>query len=132
MLGVRIDKWLWSVRIFKSRTQATEVCKSKVKINEVKAKPSSQIKAGDRVYVAKNGYNFIFEVVELLQKRVSAPLAQKAYIDHTPTEELNKFKHWFVGKAQAEKREKGAGRPTKRERRDLDDFKDDYFYFGDD
>ena len=132
MLGVRIDKWLWSVRIFKSRTLATEVCKTRVRINEAKAKPSSKVKIGDRVYVSKNGYNFIFQVDELLQKRVSAPLAQKAYKDLTPAEELNKFERWFVGKANAERREKGSGRPTKRDRRDLEGFKQEFFYFDED
>ena len=121
---VRIDKWLWSVRIFKSRTLASEMIKAgKVFINQSKVKPSAKVAIGDQVKVSKNGYNFTFEVVKLLEKRVSAPLAQKAYIDHTPAEELSKYESWFVGKAGAEIREKGSGRPTKRERRDLDFFK---------
>ena len=65
--------------------------------------------------------------VDLLEKRVGAPIAQKCYEDLTPEEELNKYNDWFIGKGRAERREKGAGRPTKRERRDIDRFKTDYY-----
>lgn len=129
--AVRIDKWLWSTRIFKSRTLATSMCKSgRVNINAARCKPSSQVRINDLVSVQKNGYQFSFRVLQLLEKRVSAPIAQKSYEDLTPPEELNKYTDWFVGKASAEKRMPGAGRPTKRERRDLDSFKQD-FYFAD-
>ncbi len=121
---VRIDKWLWSVRIYKSRTLAnTAVKNGKVKVNGEPTKPSASIQRGDEVVVNKNGFNFQLKVVDLIQKRVGAPIAQKCYIDQTPEEELNKFKDWFVGKAASERREKGAGRPTKRERRNIDEFK---------
>lgn len=124
MKKVRIDKWLWSVRIFKSRTMATDACKSgKVKINENAVKPSFMVERGAIVYVRKNGFNLIFEVIDLLAKRVGAPIAQKCYKDLTPQEELDKYKNWFVGKAQPEQREKGAGRPTKKDRRNLDKYK---------
>lgn len=124
---VRVDKWLWSVRIFKSRTISSTACKAgKVKLGDQKLKPSHLIVVGDQLLVQKNGYNLQFEVVKLLQKRVSAPLAQEAYVDHTPADELNKYEKWFVGKGAPEHREKGAGRPTKRERRILETFKDDY------
>lgn len=129
MSGVRVDKWLWSVRIFKSRTIASEHCKTRVRINGIKTKPSSQVKIGDVVEVSKNGYHFKFEVEQLLEKRVGAPLAQLAYKDITPQEELDKFEQWYIGKARAEMRERGTGRPTKRDRRDLEGFKDEYFYF---
>jgi len=126
---VRLDKWLWSVRIFKSRTLATETCKTgKVKINESKGKPSAAVKIGDVVLVHKNGYLFTFKVIKLLEKRVSAPLAQQAYEDLTPEEELNKYADWFVGKASPERRGRGAGRPTKRDRRDLESFKQDFYF----
>ena len=122
---VRIDKWLWSVRIFKSRTISSEACKSnKVKINEEAIKPSTSVEVGNLVEVRKNGFIFNYKVLKLIEKRVSATLAQPCYEDLTPAEELNKYKAWYVGKAQAEKREKGAGRPTKRERRDIDKYKD--------
>ena len=124
MNKVRIDKWLWSVRIFKSRTIATDACKSgKVKIKGVNVKPSYLLEREELVEVRKNGFDLQFKVIDLIQKRVSAPLAQQCYEDLTPAEELNKYQDWFVGKASAEKREKGAGRPTKKERRSIDEFK---------
>lgn len=124
---VRIDKWLWAVRIFKSRTLANDVVKrSKASINGKIAKPSSGVDVGDTVTVMKNGFNLQFEVIKLIGKRVGAPIAQTCYIDRTPAEELNKYKDWFIGKGASERREKGAGRPTKRERRDLSRFKADY------
>lgn len=122
---VRIDKWLWSVRIFKSRTIAADACKEgKVKWNGHAAKSSQLIQAGDRLEVKKEGFNMQYKVLNLIEKRVGAPIAQACYEDLTPAEELNKYKDWFVGKAGAEYREKGAGRPTKKERRVIDDFKD--------
>ncbi|TXB69525.1 RNA-binding S4 domain-containing protein [Phaeodactylibacter luteus] len=123
---VRVDQWLWSVRIFKSRTLATDACKaSKVKVNGVNVKPAYGLQIGEKVEVKKNGFNFEFKVLDLIKKRVGAPLAQKCYEDLTPTEELNKYNEWYVGKAQPEAREKGAGRPTKKDRRRIDRFKDD-------
>ena len=127
MKSVRIDKWLWSVRIFKSRTQATDACKSgKVKIEQAKVKASSGVEVGQKVQVQKNGFNLEFEVLKLIEKRVGAPIAQTCYNDLTSADELNKYQDWFIGKGAAERREKGAGRPTKRERRDIDTFKEDY------
>ncbi len=121
---VRVDKWLWSVRIFKSRTIATDACKSgKVKIEGVVVKPSQLIQRDEVLEVRKNGFNFTYKVVDLIQKRVGAPIAQACYEDLTPEEELNKYNNWFVGKGASEKREKGAGRPTKRERREIERFK---------
>ena len=130
---VRIDKWLWSVRIFKTRTMAsTHVKNGRVKVNDKTVKASYQLQRGETVMVNKNGFNFTFEVVDLIQKRVGAPIAQKCYIDHTPEDELNKFSDWFVGKRGVEAREKGTGRPTKKERREIDEFKSDQFYNWDD
>ncbi|PHI21968.1 RNA-binding protein [Lewinellaceae bacterium SD302] len=123
----RIDKWLWAVRIFKSRTLANDVVKrNKVSLNGKNAKPSTSVSIGDRVKVMKNGFELDFEVVRVIAKRVGAPIAQTCYVDHTPEEELNKYQDWFVGKAKGEFREKGTGRPTKRERRDISKFKEDY------
>lgn len=122
-----MDKWLWSVRIFKSRSLATDVVKrGKVSVNGKNVKPSSPVAVGDRLKVGKNGFDLEFEVVKVISKRVGAPIAQTCYIDHTPEEELNKYKDWFVGKAKAEFRDKGLGRPTKRDRRDINRFKEDY------
>ena len=122
----RIDKWLWSVRIFKSRTQATDACKSgRVKLNKSSVKPSTLIKPGDEVVVTKMGFDFSFKAIQIISKRVGAPLAIQCYEDITPAEELNKYKTWFLGQSKFEFREKGAGRPTKKERREIDTFKDE-------
>lgn len=128
MNKVRIDKWLWSVRIFKSRTLAADAIKAgKVKIGETVAKPSDLVDVGQMVYVKKEGFNLQFLVKQLIDKRVGAPLAVECYENLTPEEELNKFNSWFVGKSGTEIRERGTGRPTKRERRDIEGFKDNRF-----
>ena len=124
---VRIDKWLWSVRLFKSRSTATDACKAgKVKIKDTNVKPSFLVTAGEEIEVKKNGFNLTFKVLQIIEKRVSATLAAPCFEDLTPLEEINKYKEWFVGKAGAEFRQRGEGRPTKKERREIDDFKDMY------
>lgn len=124
-MGIRVDKWLWSVRIFKSRSIATKACKAgKVKIGDRILKPSYEINVDDLVQVHKEGFYFQFEVVKLIGKRVSAVLARPCYNNLTPMEELRKYDSWYVGKSGTEKREKGAGRPTKRERREIVGFKE--------
>lgn len=133
MEKVRIDKWLWAVRIFKSRTLSGDtVRQGKVRLNGKPTKPSTNISVGDRITVQKNGFNLDYEVLKLIEKRVGAPIAVTCYSDHTPAEELAKYKDWFVGKAGSEFREKGAGRPTKRERRTIQRFKDDILDYDED
>lgn len=130
---VRIDKWLWAVRIFKTRTLANDIVKrGKARINDKAAKPSSSVKVGDRIQVQKNGFNLQFEVVSLIGKRVGAPVAQTCYVDHTSAEELNKYQDWYIGKGTNEARERGAGRPTKRERRTIEHFKENYLSWEED
>lgn len=125
MKKVRIDKWLWSIRIFKSRSISTEACKTnKVKINDAVVKASYLLVEGEIVQVRKEGFNLTLKAIKLIGKRVGAPIAQECYENLTSEEELNKFKDWFIGKAVPERREKGAGRPTKKDRRELDEFKD--------
>lgn len=126
MAKVRIDKWLWSVRIFKSRTLATDACKSgKVRIGEEPVKAAYLLSENEIVTVKKEGFNLRYRAVQLIEKRVGAPIAVTCYEDITPEEEKNKYKAWFLnGLAATEKREKGAGRPTKKERRELDEFKE--------
>jgi len=125
MKKVRVDKWLWSVRIFKSRTIASDACRSnKVKIGDNNLKPAHLLEGGEILKVKKNGFNMEFKVVKLIEKRVSATLAEPCYENLTPESELRKFEDWYIGKAGAEKREKGLGRPTKKERRELDDWKE--------
>ena len=126
---VRIDKWLWAVRIFKSHTLATDVVKKgRVKLNGEGVKPSTNVAVGDRLTVLKEGFNLDLEVVKLRNKRVGAPLAVTCYVNRTSEEEMNKYKDWFVGKSKGEHREKGLGRPTKRERREIEGFKEDMLW----
>lgn len=124
MADARIDQWLWSVRIFKSRTKANDACKKgKVEINGVKVKPSITVSLDDHIKVGKNRFQYEFIVLKIIKKRVGAPDAQNCYKDITPEEELKKFDRWYVGKTQGEFRDKGAGRPTKKERRAIEEFK---------
>ncbi len=125
MNKVRIDKWLWSVRIFKSRTISTDACKAgKVRIGDEPVKPSYLVGIDEVVVVKKDGFNFEYKVLDLIEKRVGAPIAATCYLDVTPETERNKYNAWFTNAlGRAEVREKGTGRPTKRERREIDDFK---------
>jgi ribosome-associated heat shock protein Hsp15 len=126
MEKVRIDKWLWSVRIFKSRTMATDACKGgRVRIDGETVKPSYLMTENEIVTVKKDGFNFQFRSIKLIEKRVGAAIAVECYENITPEAEMNKYKDWFLnGMGSAEKREKGAGRPTKKERRDLEKHKE--------
>ncbi len=133
MNKVRVDKWLWGIRIFKTRTLATDNCKTgKVKVNGVVAKPSQSISVNDLLEVKKDGFNLQFKVLQLLEKRVGAEIARTCYENLTPIEELHKYQSWFVGKGGVEVREKGAGRPTKADRRQIDTFKVDWFFLDED
>ncbi|MFT6321224.1 MAG: ribosome-associated heat shock protein Hsp15 [Granulosicoccus sp.] len=126
MKKVRIDKWLWSVRIYKSRTQATDACKTnKIKIGDATLKPSFLLEGGETLSVRKNSFDMTYKVVTLLEKRVSATLAEPCYENLTPEDELNKFNAWYIGKSRSEIRERGTGRPTKRERRDIEQWKEE-------
>lgn len=135
MQKIRIDKWLWSVRIFKSRTLATDACKGgKVKVKGESVKPSYQLSEGEVVTVKKNGFNFDFKALILIEKRVGASIAVTCYQEVTPEAEKQKYATWFANAMPAgEKRERGAGRPTKKERRDLEGLKTpDVFDWDDD
>ena len=121
----RIDKWLWTVRIFKSRTIATDACKAgKIKINGTEIKPSASVSRLDKIEVRKNGFNFQFEVKELLKNRVPAPIAKECFQNNTPVSELEKYNDWFNGKKSSVLRAKGTGRPPKKDRRSMDDYSD--------
>ena len=110
---VRVDKWLWAVRIFKSRTLASNACKAnKVSIGDTSLKASSSIERGMTLKVKKEGYNMVYKVVDLIEKRVSAQLAEPCYENLTPQEELDKFKDWYLINSATEVREKGTGRPS--------------------
>ncbi|HDR89068.1 MAG TPA: RNA-binding S4 domain-containing protein [Bacteroidetes bacterium] len=119
---VRIDKWLWSVRIYKTRSQATEACRSgKVFVNNEPAKPGRTIRPGEIVVVKKTPVWYTYEVKALTEKRLPAPLAAEHYRNLTPEEELNKLN--ITRLSGFEYREKGCGRPTKRERREINRLK---------
>jgi ribosome-associated heat shock protein Hsp15 len=115
-MGVRVDAWLWAVRVYKSRTLATAACRAgHVRVGADKAKASTTIGIGDTVVVRIGGRDRILDVQQLLAKRVGAELAAQAYIDRTP-KELPRDQ----GAPRFAVREPGAGRPTKRERRQID------------
>ena len=115
-MSVRVDAWLWSVRLYKSRTLATAACRAgHVRINGDKAKASTTVVVGDTVVARIGSLDRVLEVVELLSKRVGAEPAARAYIDRTP-KELPRD----VGVPKFAARERGAGRPSKRERRQID------------
>ena len=122
-MEVRIDKWMWAVRIFKTRTIALEACKkNRVMVNDIPAKPSRMIKTGDIVQVRKPPVTFSFKVLDITSNRIGAKLVPQYMENVTPPEqyeilELQKISG-FVDRAR------GAGRPTKKERRELDDFID--------
>ncbi len=125
---VRIDKWLWSIRIFKSRTLATDACKGgKIKVKGEAVKPSFLIAEGDIAAVKKDGFTFEFKALQLIEKRVGAAIAVTCYTDVTPAAERDKYNAWFQNATQtSETRDRGIGRPTKKDRRELDDLKDAY------
>lgn len=131
MEKLRIDKWLWAVRLFKTRTASTKACEAgRVKRGEDKLKASSKVVVGDELVVRINHINRVIQVEKLIEKRVGAPIAQTCYKDLTPPEDLivPKIKSAFL--LPNAYREKGAGRPTKKERRDIDkfsDFQEDFF-----
>jgi ribosome-associated heat shock protein Hsp15 len=113
--SVRVDSWLWAVRVFKTRSAATAACRAgHIKVNSERAKAAQSVKIGDEVRVRISGFDRVLEVRETLAKRVAATVAATSYVDNSPPlpapEET----------ALLPRRDRGAGRPTKRERRDLE------------
>lgn len=115
---VRVDKWLWAVRIFKTRSQATEACKKgRVLIAEQAVKASRVLRINDIVQVKKPPVLYSYRVLGLLEKRLSAKAVQEYIENITPEEETDKLK---VRETFFIKRDRGTGRPTKKERRTID------------
>lgn len=113
--AVRIDVWLWAVRIFKTRSQAAEAVRAgHVKIEDKTVKPSAQVVPGETVRVWKDHRDYVLEVTATVHKRVGAPVARCCYIDHSPPPPPRDI---F---AAPPVRERGSGRPTKKERRETD------------
>ncbi|WP_026926831.1 RNA-binding S4 domain-containing protein [Granulicoccus phenolivorans] len=110
----RLDVWLWSVRLFKTRSLATNACKGgHIRVNDAPVKPAQQVRIGDRITWRLPGWTREFEVTQLITKRVGAPVAQTCYIDHSPERPA------YLSAPMA-RRDPGAGRPTKKDRRALD------------
>jgi ribosome-associated heat shock protein Hsp15 len=109
---------LWAVRLYKTRSAATDACKGgHVRVNGAPAKPASTVRVGDRVTAQAHGRERIFEVVQVIDKRVSAPLAAEAIVDHSPPLPPRDLT------APTFQRDAATGRPTKRDRRQLDRFR---------
>jgi ribosome-associated heat shock protein Hsp15 len=113
---VRVDQWLWAVRLCSTRTEATELCRAgRIRVNGRVVKAAAHVVAGDRVEGRIHQRDRVIEVVRLIDKRVGAPIAVECYVDHSPApaSEDDLFAP----------RDRGAGRPTKRERRRLDQWR---------
>lgn len=121
---VRIDKWLWCTRIFKTRASANDACSTgRVRLNDEPAKPASKVKVGDTIVVRRKDRTVIVEVVQLLEKRVGAALASEAIIDKSPPMPVRPRRGEVVLDPQVARRERGMGRPTKRDRREIEKFR---------
>jgi ribosome-associated heat shock protein Hsp15 len=122
---LRLDKYLWSIRLFKTRSQAATACDSgKVKYDGSQAKASKNVNIGDEYEVKTEAKRWRIKVTGLLEKRVAASEAIKNYIDITPEEELQRLQYQ-ASSFHTGKRQSKIGRPTKKERRDLDEFSGD-------
>ena len=123
MEEVRIDKYLWSIRVFKTRSEATDACNGgKVRLNGIDPKPSKAVRPGDVIVVRKGAVTYTFKVLALVDKRQGAKLVPQYAENLTPQEELDKLhapvETFFL------KRDRGAGRPTKKDRRQMDNLWD--------
>ena len=120
MEELRIDKYLWAIRVYKTRTDATDACKGgKVRVNGADTKPSKSVKVGDMIVARKGAVAYTYKVLQLVDKRQGAKLVPDYAENLTPSEELAKLRApvetFFL------KRDRGAGRPTKKDRRQMED-----------
>ena len=127
--SVRVDKYVWAIRLFKTRSEATEACKgNKVKVDGLVAKPSREVKIGDLVEVRKGAVLYTYRVKALLENRVGAKLVSEYAENLTPESEMEKLhapvETFFV------RRDRGSGRPTKKDRREMDSIWDSISYDG--
>ena len=112
---VRVDSWIWSVRLTKSRSMAADACRGgHVKVNNESVKPSHPLRVGDEVRLRQDQRERVVVVSKLISKRVGPPAAAECYVDNSPPPPPREL---FV---QVAVRDRGAGRPTKRDRRDMD------------
>ena len=124
MTEVRIDKYLWSIRVFKTRSEATDACKGgKIRVNGSDTKPSKMVKVGDTIVARKGAVTYTYKVLDLIDKRQGPKLVPNYAENLTPPEELAKLRApvetFFL------KRDRGAGRPTKKDRRQMEALWDD-------
>lgn len=120
-MAVRIDKFIWAVRLFKTRSKASDACRTgKVKIKEVNVKPAKTIEIGDKFTIRKGPIVYSYKVKDLIKNRVGAKLVDDFLIDITAKEELEKLK--LLRLSYTSTRIKGMGRPTKKDRREIDSF----------
>ena len=121
---VRMDKWLWAARLFKTRSLAADAIRGgKVKVGDNPVKPSREVKEGDIIQVQIEQLHKVVEVKTVIKNRVSAKQVPEVYNDLTPKEEYERIE--FMHAYKAEWRDRGAGRPTKKERRMIERMKDD-------
>ena len=118
---MRIDKYLWCIRLFKTRNMATEACKKgHVKINDSNVKPAKEIFGNEIINIRKNQMNYEIVVIDIPKSRVGAKLVDLYRTDVTPKEELERLD--LLKFTKNHHRKKGTGRPTKRDRRDIDEY----------
>lgn len=126
---LRIDKYLWAIRIFKTRTLAADACKAgRVKLDGNNIKPSHEVKVGETYNISKGIEKKVVKVTGLLENRMDAKTAVNFYEDLTPVQETHGFKSMF--QAPVLRRDRGAGRPTKKDRREIDDLQGGFFETG--
>ncbi len=130
-MEVRIDKWLWAVRLYKTRSLATEACKKgRILIQQAAVKPSRMVKVGDIIQIRQSPVLYSFKVLALAHNRMSARLVPDFMENVTTADQLELIE---LGKIAAKTaRERGTGRPTKKERRDMDDYFEPFFTNDDD
>ncbi|MFT4678442.1 MAG: ribosome-associated heat shock protein Hsp15 [Litorivivens sp.] len=120
---MRVDKYLWCIRVFKTRSVSTTACRAgKVSMKDVKVKPSNSVKCGDVIDIRKGAVLFSWEVLEIPKNRVGPKLVPDFTVERTTAEELERFKLIQLANKQTDRNR--LGRPTKKNRRDLDDFLD--------
>ena len=123
MEKVRLDRWLWATRVFKTRSLSTDACKRNwVKVNNQLAKPSRDLRVGDLLSVRKGPIEKKFQVLGLLEKRISAPKVTEFLVDLTPHEEYQRAREDYKKRKFGYPRSKLKGRPSKKQRRDLEEF----------
>lgn len=120
-MSCRVDKFVWSVRLAKTRSLSADlISKGKVKLNGQSTKPAKEVKVGDEIQIIKHTSIFTFRVIQLLKSRIGAKLVKDYIVDITTPEELAKFEVYRLN--QSGYRNHGTGKPTKKDRRDIDDF----------